>query len=546
MSLLHPLLLLTVTLTLTQVQASCPMIYKQSPNPPTSLFTSNVHSLTSSLTITLQSLSGTIAKSSSPIIYFTSEDSQYDEWLSDIEEKTDIIVNNSFINDPNGLIDFLLSSYSGDIITSLVSYTDKEEEGEDVSEGVANAVTYCAGTHGSIAAAASVVDSYSMKYNLPIVFNATSNDSEELPKTLIFSDNSIVFQQPSAQPFLVDYAVFSGSPYLTWSDSLRDDHLNRLSAVSSTCAAAYGWVSDEGSYVSHLAEYGVFVHASDWAQNMVPLSNIKVSIPALPTRNTELNDKKSDSLVHTATFVMTDGDNFQWLLGTFLQDSWYGSPDMPTTNMGFTLSPAMSQISSVTMSHIYAQATECTSIIASPSGLGYIYPELLTSDDLNTFSSETSDYMSDTQMKILNILAGNDDISDYRMQQSSSSFLVHENIEAVLYYTYGSGYAGGRGKAMKDEVTGKPIITARFSLWDDGSYPDSSPMLGNEGMITALMDQLKDPTSVDGYSVIAVHAWTHTTSDVAYITEQIKAMDPQIDIVTPDEFLRRFNENVKF
>lgn len=261
------------------------------------------------------------------------------------------------------------------------------------------------------------------------------------------------------------------------------------------------------------------------------------------SEETQANNNKTLG-VHTVTFVLTDGDNLQWLLGSFLQESWYGAQERPTTNMGFTMSPALSEISPVSMSYIYSQATEFTTMVASPSGLGYIYPELLSEADLNTYANETSAYMSTTQMKLLNILAGNDDISDEILQRSSEPFLSYDNVEAVLYYTYGSGYAGGRGKAVRDKVTGKPIVTARFSLWGEGLDPDTSPMLGNDAMVAALMDQTKDLTSVDGYSLVAVHAWTHTTSDVAYIIKQLELQDSTVNVVTPEEFICRFNDNV--
>lgn len=518
------------------IEAACPMTYTTSPEVPTTLYSINVHLLSISQSITIQSLSGSIAKAASPVVYFTG-DSQYDMWLRDISEQTDIGVNDTFVDDPDSLIDFLFTTYaasSSSVITSMITYTNIDD-----ADSVSQAVTFAAGSTGAVIVLEGEADEYTVKYNIPVVYDTR----DPLPVDLSFSDNSIVFQQADAQPFLLDYAVFSSSPYLTWSDPARDDHLARLRDSSTTCAAAYGWVSDEGSYVSHLAEYGVFVHASDWAQDMVPLSNIQVAIPPLPAAAHDSSNVEDDSSVHTVTFVMTDGDNLQWLLGGFMQESWFGAADRPSTNMGFTMSPALAAISSVSMSHIYAETTTCTTLITSPSGLGYIYPELLSSRDLGTYARETTESMARTQMKILNILAGNDNVSDETLQRSSGPFLRSESVDAVFYYTYGSGYAGGSGKALRDETTGKPVITARFSLWEEGSDP-SSPMLGNDAMIAALMEQVKDSSTAQGYSLIPVHAWSHTTADVAYIVEQLALKDPGVDVVTPAVFLNRFNERV--
>lgn len=521
-----------------EVMAACPMVYKTSPQTLTTLFTVDDSKLSTSESITLQSLAGSIAKDVSPILYRTG-DFQYETWLNEIKIKTTISINDTFTDKPSGLIDHLLDTYSSELITGLVTYANVSD---DVS--LSRAITYCSGSRGLMAVLSTEAVMYSDKYHLPVIFDA---EHETLPDSLQFSENSIVFQQPNAQPFLIEYAVFTDSPYLTWNDASRDSHLSRLSDSSASCAAAYGWVSDEGSYVSHLADYGVFAHASDWARNMVSLSNIHVPIPSLakvPT-HVKTENKKADD-VHTVAFVMTDGDNLQWLLGSFLQDSWYGSPVMPTTSIGFTMSPALKDLSSISLSYIYNEASNLTDMVASPSGLGYVYPELLSTEELNSYANSTSAYMADTQMKILNILAGNDIISDQTLQSSSSSFLQHANIDAVFYYTYGSGYAGGNGKCIVDATTGKPIITARFSLWGEGTNATSSPMLGNDAMIAALKEQVKDVTSVDGYSLIPVHAWTHTTADVAYIIEELKSQDPNVKVVTPTVFLSRFTENVIF
>ena len=528
------LIILVGFLFLTSCYSSCPMIYKTSPQETTTLYSINTHQLTTQNSLTLQSISGSISKELSSVLYI-SGDEQYDIWLDEIQQQTDVVVDETYYNEPSELIDYLLDTYVKlSIINGFVIYDNIDNE-----MSISHAVTYCSGSRGLFIVHSSQAETYINKYNLSIVFNA---ETDVLPESLQFSDNSIVFQQHSAQPYLVDYAIFSDSPYLTWNDPDRDSHLERLSNVSKSCAAAFGWVSDEGSYVSHLADYGVFVHASDWAKNIVPLRNVNIPIPSLPkvTEGTVLDDNS----VHTVTFIMTDGDNLQWLLGSFLQESWYGYTNMSSTPMGFTMAPALSEISSVSMSHIYTQASNLTGMIASPTGLGYIYPEQLTDEDLTTYAIETSEYMSNTQMRLLNILAGNDDISDETLQRSSCPFLQYNDIDAVLYYTYGSGYAGGKGKSIKDPVSGKPIITARFSLWDDETDPTKSVMLGNDGMISALMEQKKDATSVEGYSLIPVHAWSHTTADVAYIIDELKSQDPGVEVVTPAVFFSRFTSHV--
>jgi hypothetical protein len=160
---------------------------------------------------------------------------------------------------------------------------------------------------------------------------------------------------------------------------------------------------------------------------------------------------------------MTDGDNLQWMLGSFLQSSWFGSSDLDSTAMGFTIAPSLKDIAPTALSHIYASASKLniTSFVASPSGLGYIYPEHLNSDVLQVFADQTAAYMASTGMRLLNILAEGDNVADVIILKSCEPFLAHSNIDAVIYYTYGCGYACGSGKALFAS-NGKPIITARY------------------------------------------------------------------------------------
>ena len=278
---------------------------------------------------------------------------------------------------------------------------------------------------------------------------------------------------------------------------------------------------------------------------MVPLSNINV--PFDTPVDTYPDNVNITQGVHTVTFIMTDGDNLQWMLGGFLGDSWYGAPELNDTPMGFTLAPSLVDISPISLSYIYdhASAKNLTSIVTSPSGIGYLYPELLSEEILLNYAQQTVQFMERTGMTSLNILAGSDDISDYTLLKSSSPFLEHDAVDGVFYYTYGMGYAGGGGKAIFSS-NNKPIITARFSLWGDNTDPTVSPMLSNDAMVAALQDQIKDSTVVDGYSVVCVHAWTHTTSDVKYIVDQLGLGDGTgVEVLTPNAFLKRFDENVK-
>jgi hypothetical protein len=504
-------------------------LYPKTPNTALVLYSIDEQTMNSTDSVLLDSLSGLIARIDSPLIYRTG-DTYYNLWLEEIGSITDIAIDESFSNDFSGLIDMILSKYS-DVINGIAIYSDVL----DIS--LSHAITYCAGSTGVFVVSSASQEYYSSRYKLAIQFDART---ESLPDTLNLSANIVTFQQSSAQLFLVDYAIFATSPFLSWDDPLREVALTRLSKLSKGSSASFGWVGDEGSYVSKLSEHGVWAHASDWAKNLVSLSNVEVPIPVPAGHNPR--SEQNETNIHTVTFVLTDGDNLQWLLGSFFNTEWYGSPDRSSTTMSFTLSPALLNLSSTVLSHIYSSSSPNNSFIASPSGIGYIYPELLDETVLSEYAKLTLDSMKLLpNLRILNILAGCDDISDEILLRSSSKFLEDDQVDGVFYYTYGTGYAGGRGKAIWSDNK-KPIITARYSLWGENNDPSDSPMLSNEGLIEALQQQTKDMTTSEGYSVIPVHAWTHSVSDVNYI---IQNLGPGIEVLTSDQFLERYREYVQ-
>jgi hypothetical protein len=59
----------------------------------------------------------------------------------------------------------------------------------------------------------------------------------------------------------------------------------------------------------------MYVHASDWAQNLATLTNFDIdSFTQIGGGDGSIATIQN---THTVTFVMTDGDNIQWLLNDF-------------------------------------------------------------------------------------------------------------------------------------------------------------------------------------------------------------------------------------
>jgi hypothetical protein len=118
-------------------------------------------------------------------------------------------------------------------------------------------------------------------------------------------------------------------------------------------AVALGW-GPEAAYVATLGAAGIYVHASDNAHDVAPIANAAVH-SALSSRSRPRGHrrtrvasaaaptKSSSTQQHQVAFLMSDGDNVQWLFNNFVTDpnNWWGSPARGQVPLGWTLSPAL-------------------------------------------------------------------------------------------------------------------------------------------------------------------------------------------------------------
>jgi hypothetical protein len=110
------------------------------------------------------------------------------------------------------------------------------------------------------------------------------------------------------------------------------------------------------AYVANLGESGIYVHASDDAHDVVPVANAvthagchrssSVSTSTVRSIETSGNQLKDNIALesagagagagtngtkpkHKVAFLMSDGDNIQWMFNNFALDAthWWGSPD---------------------------------------------------------------------------------------------------------------------------------------------------------------------------------------------------------------------------
>jgi hypothetical protein len=276
------------------------------------------------------------------------------------------------------------------------------------------------------------------------------------------------------------------------------------------------------------------VHASDWAKDLDVLSNF--DLPPFTQRGGGGGAGGPTSNVHTVCFVMTDGDNVQWLLNDFATTpQWWTSPDRGRTNIGWTLTPALAELAPVIMQYLYGTASDGSApgrpgrdfFVAAASGVGYMYPDVTSAAGLASYAPLTAAYMAKAGQGVVNVLA------ERYSKAAAAAYLAQPAVDGVLWYDYDS-YSELAGNITF--INGKPVIGGRFQLWD-GTFFNTT------GLINALLGMPKTPSTASGYSLVPVEVWSNNVTDVATVAAALAAAGG-FQVVTPDVFVQLITANI--
>jgi len=324
--------------------------------------------------------------------------------------------------------------------------------------------------------------------------------------------------------FLGDFSVFTNA-FQFWDSDANGALSTAAFARMNEGGAIFGYVPSEYNTVDQLSKKSLVLHPSDFSPNFSTLCNIPTLLPKQkdPIKRFEVVPN-----VHTVCFVMSDGDNMQWLSGASDDANTWADLDRARLNLGWTISPAFAEIAPI-MYKKYLQNALTTKdgrnvLVAGPSGRGYFFPS-----DFPTLANECkllNMYMKKADLGIVNIL--DVDVAAH----NPTEYLKQSNIDALFYYTYGSNYRGMNGAISwyKD----KPSIGGRYTLWETLSTPEYLAGLLNNSSTNVNLP--------DGYSLVPVHVWSRKVDDVL---DCIKRLGPNVRVVAPDEFVWLIRKNIK-
>jgi hypothetical protein len=342
--------------------------------------------------------------------------------------------------------------------------------------------------------------------------------------------HGLVIEMSGAKPrYLRDLAAARRA--LLYFDGPTSSFRTEVARALGPDTLCFGWGEDELSWVRGLSAAGAAGVAADYSSNLSTLSFATEPDLTQRAHDPPLDDPDG---VHYVAFVMSDGDNIQWLARSFVDDTrWWGSPLRGRFSMTWEMAPVLAEMAPSFLRALELAASHGETrdfFVAGPSGLGYMFPS--RHSDLPGFLARAAPSLERTDLHIVSVLneGGGMEVCD--------AFLDRPEIDAVIYKDY-ADYNQQRG-ALRWRA-GKPCLAHRYLLWDNGSAEDSP-----QGVAAALAARPRAPlTDAQSYSLVNVHAWSTWGGKGAMgaVADAVALLPPQVRVVTADQVVRRLRRH---
>ncbi|MBN2131758.1 MAG: hypothetical protein JW741_19820 [Sedimentisphaerales bacterium] len=349
---------------------------------------------------------------------------------------------------------------------------------------------------------------------------------------------------------------------------------NRAMAIAHKCAVAYGTQAPVGEIMASLeppapimgwncggedehtalpSRFGHIQTASNWALNLPILSAGTDAYEGAKIKTLDPGDIDWDDERHAVSFVLSDGDNVQWMLGNFFTNPAYWSSSYSgAVPFGWTSCPAhLSQVCPEALDYLARTQPAHASIIEY--GGGYHYPDLFgaSRDDpklLEKYARRVSEHMQRTGARIFGFICM--DVDSPAARHAYEVYAAHieglVGMIAVQYYPYdgGDGEVFWVRNARGVEI---PVATCKFSLWRDAHWPRG----GDPAKIARLINESAARAQARNERLhcwTVVHAWsrferesdpTESQAGPAPAAWCAQRLDKNVAVVSPEELLWR-------
>ena len=299
------------------------------------------------------------------------------------------------------------------------------------------------------------------------------------------------------------------------------DERRRILSTLSPGFWALGWGPDEYQWIADISTNGGIGCAADFCANLSAMESLGGVIHPPRAPEMEPDPKKGQRVV---AFVLTDGDNIQWLCGGMpLHEHFYGSPLRGTFKMTWEVSPLLARLAPRVLDYMFTSATPMDGFVAAGAP-GYSYANMAPNRQIA--ANQTGPLLKASGLRVVGVIDGQGGaLTD------AQEILDLPEVDGVVYKDY-SPYHGKHGAIYWRN--GKPCVGYRFSMWEGmaGAAP--------EEVAAAIERMPAEPTSnPESYALVTVHAWSFASSggSIEAVRRCIAKLPPGTRVVTAPELV---------
>ncbi len=411
-------------------------------------------------------------------------------------------------------------------------------------QSVDGAILYKLGTHSlntaislcgpwnAVAVDESILDQAEAQ-GLQVIYDARGQSEDEIFDQYFdsFSSGIAVEQTESKPAYLRDFAIMSKAfTFYGFDSTFR----RRVAAALGPGATIFGWGPSEFSWISDFSRSAGQGVAADWCLNLSAMSKLRVDIP----RRTKIAPDPAEEGQRIIAFVLSDGDNIQWLTGGMpLDRKYFATPWRGQFNMNWEVSPLLTDLAPRVLKYFFDNATDMDGFVAAGSpGYRYIYFEP-DQPRGTTDAVQTAPYLTASHLSIVSVINDNHGTLD-----DVRPLLELPDVDGVIYKPYSpyNGLHGAMSCGRDSSGNDKFAVSYKFLLWEN--HANDSP----QEVANAISQMPSSPGSDPGsYALINVHAWSWNSigGPVEAVKQTIDLLPPNTRVVTISDFFALLKAN---
>jgi len=351
---------------------------------------------------------------------------------------------------------------------------------------------------------------YNGRFNRDMLFHQDTTKNDQLRDFAILNRGFMFYSNPTAL-----------NPY-----AANQNHQGRI----------FGFGPSEFDLFSQGSQNNQQVVASDWSWSSSTTARWR--IPLAKQLYHAAGNLVTQTGKHYVAFVMSDGDNCQWLTGGFATDpKWFGSTNRGHFNMTWDLTSSLSEMNPVAFNYLYQHASSGAhkDCFVSSGGAGLTFPSQYP--DIAGLVASISQSLQIADQKVISIL-------DPAYSTSALyAILDSPQVLGIMFKTYASYYKGRNGTLEFHH--GKPILSVKYSLWDGA---DTALSIANALNASTHRNGLSDAAS---YSIVNVHPWSilgpmgsGTGDPMSNLDQLVQWLDPaKVEVVPLEELMVHLRNN---